>query len=246
MSTTAPRRRASARLPRLERVAAIMEAARTVFCEHGYTNASTAEIARRAGVVEGALYRYFPSKRDLLIKVVEDFYERVFSDYEQQLKGVRGVWNSLRFMIWKHLSVIHANPVMCRLIFNELRATAEYRHTSVFELNRKYTQLTLAIVKSGIASGELRGDVPLQIVRDMIFGCAEHHTWAFLRGEGRFSPDEAADAITDLIYNGLVATPVARATAKRSGNADSTLVRLERVTKRLEVLAGRKSKQSNG
>src|SRR5215207_10052243 len=98
MSAAASRRRASERLPREERIAAIMEAARTVFCEHGYTNASTAEIAHRAGVVEGALYRYFPSKKDLLIKVVEDFYTRVFSDYEQQLKGVRGVWNSLRFM----------------------------------------------------------------------------------------------------------------------------------------------------
>ena len=248
MSAASPRRRPSARLPRLERVAAIMEAARAVFCEHGYANASTDEIARRAGVVEGALYRYFPSKRDLLIKVVEDFYERVFSDYEQQLKGVRGVWNSLRFMIWKHLSVIHANPVMCRLIFNELRATAEYRHTSVFELNRKYTQLTLAIVKSGMASGELRAEVPLQIVRDMIFGCAEHHTWAFLRGEGRFSPDDAADAITDLIYNGLVAAPARRAAGQRPDITESTLLRLERVAKRLEALEGRgtrKGKASN-
>src|SRR5262245_24852619 len=104
MSTTPSRRRPSERLPREERITAIMEAARTAFCEHGYANASTAEIARKAGVVEGALYRYFPSKKDLLIKVVEDFYERVFSDYEQQLRGVRGVWNSLRFMIWKHLS----------------------------------------------------------------------------------------------------------------------------------------------
>lgn len=245
MSSTTSRRRASERLPREERKAEIMEAARTVFCEHGYANASTAEIARRAGVVEGALYRYFPSKKDLLIKVVEDFYARVFSDYEQQLKGVRGVWNSLRFMIWKHLSVIHANPVMCRLIFNELRATPEYRNTSVFELNRKYTQLTLAIVKSGIASGELRGDVPLQIVRDMIFGCAEHHTWAFLRGEGRFSPDQAADAITNLIYHGLAAAPGLRAGAAKPETSESMLQRLERVTKRLEALEERKNKSGS-
>jgi AcrR family transcriptional regulator len=242
MSATPARRRTSERLPREERMAAIMEAASKVFCEHGYTNASTAEIARRAGVVEGALYRYFPSKKDLLIKVVEDFYERVFSDYEQQLKGVRGVWNSLRFMIWKHLSVIHANPVMCRLIFNELRATAEYRNTSVFELNRKYTQLTLAIIKSGIESGELRAEVPLQIVRDMIFGAAEHHTWAFLRGEGRFSPDQAADAITNLIYHGLAAAPTMRAGAQRADGMESTLQRLERVAKRLEAVEGRKGK----
>ena len=75
------------RLPRDERVADIMRAARQVFCRKGYAETSTAEIAAAAGVVEGTLYRYFPSKRDLLIRVVEDFYEAIFSDYEAQLHG---------------------------------------------------------------------------------------------------------------------------------------------------------------
>ena len=202
MSPSNPRRRRERR-PRDERVADIMKAARVVFCRKGFDASSTAEIAAKAGVVEGSLYRYFPTKRDLLIKVVEDFYERMFADYDRQLAGVRGTWNRLRFLIWKHLSVIHEEPEMCRLIMHEMRPWPEYRQSGVFELNQRYTQRTLAIVKEGIAQGELRPDLPLRIVRDMIFGCAEHHTWAYLRGEGNFSPDVAADAITDLIYQGL-------------------------------------------
>jgi hypothetical protein len=87
--------------------------------------------------------------------------------------------------------------------------------------------------------------VPLQIVRDMIFGAAEHHTWAFLRGEGRFSPDQAADAITNLIYHGLVATPTVKAGVAQPDTMESTLQRLERVTKRLEALEERKSKSGS-
>ena len=45
--------------------------------------------------------------------------------------------------------------------------------------------------------------MPLRIVRDMIFGCAEHHSWADFAWRGQFSPDDAADAITNLIYRGL-------------------------------------------
>lgn len=221
------------RLPRDERVGQIMSAARKIFGEKGYEASSTAEIAVAAGVVEGTLYRYFPTKRDLLIKVVEEFYANIFSDYEAQLRGVRGTWNRLRFMIWKHLSVMHGDPDMCRLIVHELRPWPQYRQSSIFTLNQRYTQSTLAVVREGIANGEFRDDVPLRIVRDMIFGGAEHHTWAHLRDEGRFSPDEAADGITNMIYQGL-----ARGGQGNSEAVDGSVNRLERAVRRLEGLTG--------
>lgn len=226
------------RLPRDERVADIMRAARQVFCRKGYAETSTAEIAAAAGVVEGTLYRYFPSKRDLLIRVVEDFYETIFCDYEAQLHGVRGTWNRLRFMIWKHLSVMHGDPAMCRLIVHELRPWPQYRQSSIFKLNQRYTECTLAVVKEGIASGEFNAGVPLRIVRDMIFGCSEHHTWSYLRDEGRFSPDEAADAITNLIYQGLAVTAPAG-----TAGVDVSVHRLERAVQRLEGLATPRRRQ---
>ena len=205
-----------------------MTAARAVFCERGYAEASITEIAQRAGVVEGSIYRYFASKRELLIKVVEDWYQEMLADYDQQLQSVRGTWNRLRFMIWKHLSTIHREPALCRLVFAELRPGAEYRSTGVFELNRAYTNRTLDILREGIAAGELRADIPLTLVRDLVYGCIEHHTWAFLRGEGDFAVDETADAITDIVHRGLAVGAASR---------DEADERLERVSSRLERLS---------
>jgi AcrR family transcriptional regulator len=241
MTTRTRSGRRRERLPRDERVAHIMRAARASFCEKGYAQASTAEIAAQAGVVEGTLYRYFPSKRDLLVKVVEVFYEEIFADYERQLQGVRGTWNRLRFLIWKHLSVFHSDPAMCRLIVHELRPWPQYRQSSVFKLNQRYTQHTLAVVKEGIARGEFAAQVPLRVVRDMIFGCAEHHTWAYLRGEGQFSPDAAADAITNLIYQGL-----ARSAERKATKVDASVHRLEQAVQRLEGLNPPRRRQPRG
>ena len=231
MTATAPRRHIY-RMPRAQRAADILETARAVFCERGYADAAIAEIAERAGVVEGTIYRYFTSKRDLLIKVVEHWYEEMLSDYDQQLRGVRGTWNRLRFMIWRHLTVIHDDPALCRLIFNELRSGPEYRQTAVFELNRDYTTRTLTIVQEAVDSGEFRAGIPFRIVRDMIYGGVEHHIWAFMRGEGDFSPDESADAITDIIYRGL-ASP-----ASVIDRGEQAIRRMEQVATRLEKLAG--------
>jgi len=51
----------------------ILDAALTVFSRKGFTAATTAEIARTAGVAEGTIYKYFPSKRDLMVAVIRNF-----------------------------------------------------------------------------------------------------------------------------------------------------------------------------
>ncbi len=197
------RRKTKQRLPREQRKAELMDVAQALFCEKDYGAALLSEIADRSGVVEGAIYKHFAGKRDLLIHVVERWYQRKLADYDSQLSGMKGTWNRLRFMIWKHLKVIHDEPAMVRLIINELRAGEDYRDTDVYALTRQYTQRTIAIVEEGIASGEFRKDIPVRIMRDMIYGGVEHHTWSFLRGDAQFSPDDTADAITDLVYRAL-------------------------------------------
>ena len=230
-----PRRRVY-RLSRERRVADIMDSARGVFCAKGYGDAVISEIAGQLGIVEGTIYRYFPTKRDLLIAVVEDWYRRILADYDEQLKGISGTRNRLRFLIWRHLKVIHDDPAMFRLVTGELRGGADYRTTSVYDMNRQYTKRTLAIVEEAVKSGEFRADVPLRMVRDMIYGGAEHHTWAFLRGEGDFSPDAAAEAIVGIIYRGLMGADTAP--NSENGAVDAQAIsRLESVARRLERVA---------
>lgn len=228
-------RRQIFRLSRERRVADIMEAAKAVFLEHGYDAALISEIAARADVVEGTIYRYFENKRDLMIKVVERWYDEMLSDFDEQLKGIRGTWNRLRFMIWKHLVTIEKEPVLCKLVFQELRPGPEYESTTVFQLNREYTKRTLEIVKAAMDSGEFRKDVPLRVVRDLIFGSVEHHTWAYIRGHGSIDVDGTADIITEMIYRGLAARP--EPCLPEAGN-EELAARLERALERLEALSG--------
>jgi AcrR family transcriptional regulator len=214
------------RLSPEERIANLMAVARSVFRARGFDDGVMAEIASKAGVVEGTIYRYFPTKRDLLIEVIEDWYEEMLADYDQHLRGVTGTRNRLRFMIWRHLTVMHEEPMLCRLVLGEVRGGSDYRGTAVYDLNRRYTQRTIAIVKEGIAAGEFRADVPLDLVRDMIYGGIEHHSWAYLRGEGDFSPERAADDLVAIIYRGLA--------VEAAQDSGAQIARLEAVAARLE------------
>ena len=50
----------------------ILDAARTVFLAHGFTKASTAAIARRAGVSEGSIFNRFATKDDLFRAAMDE------------------------------------------------------------------------------------------------------------------------------------------------------------------------------
>lgn len=231
MVQTATRRQVN-RLPAERRIADIMLAARAVFTEKGYNEALISDIAERAGVVEGSIYRFFTNKRELLVRVVEQWYEDMIARDNEQFASVRGTWNQIRFIIHHHLASIRREPALSRLVFQELRPAPDYRSTRLFQLNQVYTHRLIDVIKAAAARGELRSDVSPALVRDMVYGCIEHRTWAFLRNEGDFELDETADSITDIVYRGLA---LKGADAEMGAEA---LARLEAVTQRLERLVG--------
>jgi AcrR family transcriptional regulator len=69
--TTQTRQRLSAE----ERRQAVVETACRVFSESSYRGATTAEIAREAGISEPILYRHFGSKRDLYLACLEHAWD---------------------------------------------------------------------------------------------------------------------------------------------------------------------------
>lgn len=227
-----PARRAFARLPREQRVGDIIDAARTVFTEHGYENASMAAIAERAGVVEGTIYKYFENKRDLLNRVLSLWYEGMLADQAEQLAGISGTRNRLRFVIWRHLATIERNPALCRLFFREVRSDSDYQTSTLHDLNRGYTRFATQVLREGIANGELRADLPLRLVRDMIYGTIEHTTFDYLSGRGELVSEARADELADLILSGITSQQ-ASATP-----ADAVVERLEKVAARLEAASG--------
>jgi AcrR family transcriptional regulator len=218
------------RLPQERRVADITSAARQVIAERGYENVLMSEIAERAGIVEGTLYRYFKNKRDLLTKVADSWFEEVLAT-DPGLTSIRGTWNRLRHLVWRALSAIRSQPALSRFMLLEIRRDPDYRATRSFSLNRRFTVEVAAVFESAIAAGEFRNDVSVALLRDMVFGCIEHSTWKYLRGEGDFSVDEVADGIATVIVRGMAAEP-----AEDVRQMDAIATRLERATVAMEDL----------
>lgn len=232
MAAPATQRRRTRR-PRAEREAEILEAARKVFAEQGYAAAAVAEVAARAGVVEGTVYAYFDSKRALLIAVMKQFYEELISETERGLDAVRGTENRLRFVIRHHLDTFARELGLCRLIVSEARPDVALYDEAILDLNRRYTGLALRVLEEGVRDGSLRSDLVTSVTRDLLYGGIEHAVWRSVFTGAPLDAAGLADQLSDALLGGILARSVTA-----DGAADAAVLRLERAIERLESRIG--------
>ena len=76
--------------------AALLDAARELFSERGYSAVGTNEIVERAGVTRGALYHHFPDKKDLLRAVYEEVEQQLVGSTARELSAIEDPVERLR------------------------------------------------------------------------------------------------------------------------------------------------------
>ena len=70
-----------ARLPSDKR-ARVLEAAKRAFAANGYSGANVNKIAAEAGISVGSMYKYFRTKEDLFLALIEDFHRLIESSID--------------------------------------------------------------------------------------------------------------------------------------------------------------------
>jgi AcrR family transcriptional regulator len=130
-------RQAARRLPAEERRQAIVRAALRVFTSASYAGATTAEIAREAGVTEPVLYRHFASKRDLWLACLDAAWDETRVMLEQKIAlfasgppptGAHSPWRSPTMPnLWiQGLTEAGEDPVVRRAIRRHMREVHDF------------------------------------------------------------------------------------------------------------------------
>jgi AcrR family transcriptional regulator len=141
----------------------LMDAAKAGFSEVGL-NVSLEEIARRAGVGIGTLYRHFPSRE----AVVEAVYRREVEHLAEavpQLLETSPAGEALHQ--WMHLFVDYIATK--RLIAPSLGAAAGRSSTLYATSAELITRAISTLVKRAVASGDVRKDIdPPDLLRALV------------------------------------------------------------------------------
>lgn len=200
-----PLQRLAPRRPKSRaRVAELLAAARSVFAEQGYQRATTAQIAERAGVSEATVFTYFPGKRELCVQVITNWYDELTRQIEAEMPRLHGVHAKLSYVVHLHLvSLLSEGPGLCALVLGEAR-TAEPELAQLIEsCKQRYAAPLMNCLARAQESGEVRADMPLPLLSNLIYGSMEHAVWDAI-ATPHLDLDEAAELITSLLWSALL------------------------------------------
>ena len=134
------------------RNAEILEAARKVFAENGFSGASVEAIAQEAGVAKGTLYLYYSSKTEIYWAALRDGLVGLCRELRKQVEAATAVEDKIRAYLSTKLSYFEDHRDFFRIYYAEFGnaiAHPDEFHKGFRELY--YEQL--CILKEALAEG---------------------------------------------------------------------------------------------
>ena len=133
--------------------AAIRAAAEMLIARHGYEAVSMRQLATEVGVQAAALYRYFPTKEDLLFTLMHAHMQELAAAWERARPAAADparrlaafVANHIRFHVMRRHSTHVSNM--------ELRSLSRERLSAVLKLRAAYEKELRAILRDGAEQG---------------------------------------------------------------------------------------------
>ncbi|MFD2670260.1 TetR/AcrR family transcriptional regulator [Marinicrinis sediminis] len=104
----------------------ILQSAIEVFAEKGYAASSTSEIAQRAGVAEGTIFRHYKTKKELLLSIVTPVMAKfiapfVLRDFHKVLESRYETYGDfLRAILINRLAFAKKNLPMLKIMLQEI------------------------------------------------------------------------------------------------------------------------------
>ena len=141
----------------------ILEVAKREFTRLG-ANASLEEIAKRAGVGPGTLYRHFPTREELLVAVYRSEMEKLAAA-ERTFADTMPPAEALRAWLLLFVDAVETKQIIAPVL-NALVGDPK----KVFEASYAQMHEALrALVKRAIQSGDIRNDLdPIDLLRAIV------------------------------------------------------------------------------
>ncbi|HEY9224654.1 MAG TPA: TetR/AcrR family transcriptional regulator [Variovorax sp.] len=146
----------------------ILEAARSLVSEGGWSEAQVASVAAAAGIATGTVYRYFPSKAELFAEVLSRVSQREVVVMTEIAQADGTAMTRLHAAVSTFVKRALRNPRLAYALIAEPcdREIDEARLT----YRASISEVIRAIVTSGQATTEMRSDVQPNIAATVIVG----------------------------------------------------------------------------
>ena len=158
-------------LPADERRAATVEAVVGLAAEQNPSDITTAAIAERMGLTQGAIFRHFQSKDAILQAVMSWVSKRLLARVDKAAKGATSPVVALEAVFMAHIEFVSEHPGVPRMLFGELQRPGETLPKRMVQtLIRHYGERLRRLLEDGKEQGELDAGLDVDAAAVLFIG----------------------------------------------------------------------------
>lgn len=176
--------------------AALREAALTLMARHGYDAVTMRQLAAEVGVQAAALYRYFPTKEDLLFTLMREHMEGLLAAWETARPTSHDPTARLSAFVRNHIR-FHVERRHSTHVSNmELRSLSRERLSAILRLRTAYEKELRQILRDGAEDSPFAVEEPALAAMAIIQMITGVIVW--FRPDERLSVEEVAETYLDM------------------------------------------------
>ncbi len=185
----------------------ILNAALKLFAKQGYDGTTTRDLAERAGVAEGTLFRHFTNKKAILIEVATQGWVEILTDLLTELSEM-GSYKAVAQVMRRRMLNMHQNADLFKVCFMEAQFHPELRDRIQSEVIEKMTDVAEAFFQTAMDQGVYRKMDPRLVARVFlgmftIAGFSEDTIMS--PGSSAIDMKAMAEGMADIFLNGVLA-----------------------------------------
>ena len=184
----------------------ILQAALRLFAAKGYEGTTTKDLAGKANVAEGTLFRYFPNKKAILIEVATRGWVDILTDLLTELSEM-GSYKAVAQVMRRRVLRMRENSDLLRVCFIEAQFHPELKDRIQSEVIAKMTDVAEAFFQTAIDRGIYRPMNPKIVAQVFLgmFAIAGFSSETILDANASpFALQEMAEGIAEIFLNGVL------------------------------------------
>ena len=181
----------------------IIHASRRLIMKYGSEHVTVRRIAAEIGISEGALYRHFRSKKEVLLFLIRHIEENLIGDFPKR-PPTKNILGTLEDTLRNHLSSMEQRKGMSFLVIAEIISLGDKDlNKRVLEVLSKYISAIKKLLLEGIKSGEIRKEIDPDMVATSFFGTLQGIITIWSLSNYSFVLEKKAGALWDLFQQAI-------------------------------------------
>lgn len=150
----------------------LMEKAESLFIEYGYKSVSMNQIAEAAGISKMTIYKYFPTKEELFMSVLQLLMDKSYDYIDDRLKNIEGIIEKIDVLLKYG---IESSRNYSLVFYKDIMDNPIISAKVLQEKKRKSKEIFIDIIRTGKRRGEVR-DVDEVFMANMLMALIDGTT----------------------------------------------------------------------